>query len=83
MGKILLIVGKILLIIGVGWLVAGIGYFVAVAPFAYLFNDSFRSAIMKGANPFEIAFSIWLTVAFALGWIVFLTVGASRLLKQP
>jgi hypothetical protein len=81
MGKILLIVGNILLIIGIGWLVAGIGCFVAVAPFAYLFN-SFGPAIMKGANPFGMAVAIWLSIAFALGWIVFLTIGVSRLLKQ-
>ena len=74
--------GKALLIIGIAWLVAGIGCFVALAPFAYLFSDAFRSAVMTGENPVGIIFAIRLTVAFALGWIVFLTIGLSRSLKQ-
>jgi hypothetical protein len=74
--------GKILLMIGIGWLVAGIGLFAAFVPFSYLLSDSFRSVIMKGANPLETAVAIWLSIAFAFGWFVLLTIGASRLLKQ-
>jgi hypothetical protein len=74
--------GKVLMSIGIAWLVAGIGLFLAFVPFSYLLSDSFRSVIMKGANPFEVIFAIWLSVVFALGWFVLLTIGASRLLKQ-
>jgi hypothetical protein len=83
MGKVLLIIGKVLLIIGVGWLVAGVGWLVAIAPFAYLFNGPLHAGVMKGANPVGTGLAMWLTVALALVWIVFLTKGLSRLIEQP
>ena len=72
-------VAKLLVILVTAWLAMAIGCLVAVAPFSYLYSASFRSAAMTGAHPVQMIVAIWLTVAGAFAWIVFLTIRLSRL----